>query len=111
MALGGHVLLLSATLGAAARARYLAAGTRKAPPLPALPACPPPLPALPPPPVAADPPTFPPPATPASPPWAPKPLPPLPASSGSPLEHELIAATIDSVNTPKAAVRVMGGGS
>ena len=36
VALGGHVLLLSATLGAAARARYLAAGTRKAPPLPAL---------------------------------------------------------------------------
>lgn len=29
VALGGHVLLLSATLGAAARARYLAAGTRK----------------------------------------------------------------------------------
>ena len=31
VALGGHVLLLSATLGAAARARYLAAGTCKAP--------------------------------------------------------------------------------
>ncbi|WP_018988391.1 CRISPR-associated helicase/endonuclease Cas3 [Aromatoleum toluclasticum] len=30
VALGGHTLLLSATLGAAARARYLAAGTRKA---------------------------------------------------------------------------------
>ncbi|MCB1929826.1 MAG: CRISPR-associated helicase Cas3' [Rhodocyclaceae bacterium] len=36
MALGGHVLLLSATLGAAARARYLAAGTRKATALPTL---------------------------------------------------------------------------
>jgi CRISPR-associated endonuclease/helicase Cas3 len=36
MTLGGHALLLSATLGAAARARYLAAGTRKAMPLPSL---------------------------------------------------------------------------
>lgn len=36
VALGGHVLLLSATLGAAARARYLAAGTRKPRQLPAL---------------------------------------------------------------------------
>lgn len=36
VALGGHTLLLSATLGAAARARYLAAGTRKAVQLPAL---------------------------------------------------------------------------
>ncbi len=36
VALGGHVLLLSATLGAAARARYLAAGTRKAPLLPTI---------------------------------------------------------------------------
>lgn len=35
-ALGGHVLLLSATLGAAARARYLAAGTRKPLSFPAL---------------------------------------------------------------------------
>lgn len=36
VALGGHVLLLSATLGAVARARYLAAGTRKPPRLPTL---------------------------------------------------------------------------
>ncbi|MDP3872858.1 MAG: CRISPR-associated helicase Cas3' [Methyloversatilis sp.] len=36
VALGGHVLLLSATLGAAARVRYLAAGTRKAPQFPSL---------------------------------------------------------------------------
>lgn len=35
-ALGGHTLLLSATLGAAARARYLAAGRRAAPQLPTL---------------------------------------------------------------------------
>ncbi|MCK2089334.1 CRISPR-associated helicase Cas3' [Thauera aromatica] len=35
-ALGGHTLLLSATLGAAARARYLAAGTRKPLQLPTL---------------------------------------------------------------------------
>lgn len=34
--LGGHALLLSATLGASARARYLAAGTRKPPQLPTL---------------------------------------------------------------------------
>ena len=36
VALGGHVLLLSATLGAAARARYLSAGTRKSRQLPGL---------------------------------------------------------------------------
>lgn len=36
VALGGHALLLSATLGAAARARYLAAGTRKSRQLPRL---------------------------------------------------------------------------
>jgi CRISPR-associated endonuclease/helicase Cas3 len=35
-ALGGHTLLLSATLGAVARSRYLAAGKRKAPQMPTL---------------------------------------------------------------------------
>lgn len=35
-ALGGHTLLLSATLGAASRTRYLAAGKRKAPKVPTL---------------------------------------------------------------------------